>query len=433
MFWLIETEKDLEYLQHKPIQEAFVEIIPYHDHIHPVLNDVSLVYIRPFNDTKGYMLCIDHSETDSLNKTVIGAILQNIERVWVQDKKQALYYFPIKCLHDLSTLTPPYIQNTKAHNYFYSKYPNYEKTNKLVPVSKHYEKCEHIYNHVRSVIPKELPPYFDFYNNKVALAFFGIEKNGIKINKYELDKHYELNHEFYSIKDDCIYTSYNLATTTRRPSNSFNGINFAALNKDNGARRSFISSHGFLELDISAYHPHLVSRMVSFDFGHDDVHQVFAEIYGTSYQEAKEITFRQLYGGIQEDYRNIPFFIQVEKFVRENWETFNNSGQVTVPISGYIFEKDKLENMNPQKLFNYMLQNVESAVNTYILMDIHKLLRGKKTKIVLYTYDSFLFQMGENEDYLINDVLNVFNRFKFSVKMKKGLNYNDMEDFYVSL
>ena len=424
MFWLIETEKDLEYLQQKVIKEAFVEIIPYHDYIHPALNGLSLVYIRPFNDTKGYMLCIDHSETDSLNKTIIGAILQNIEHVWVQDKKQALYYFPIKCLHDLSTLTPPYIQNTKAHNYFYSKYPNYEKTNKLVPVSKHYEKCEHIYNHVRSVIPKELPPYFDFYNNKVALAFFGIEKNGIKINKYELDKHYELNHEFYSIKDDCIYTSYNLVTTTRRPSNSFNGINFAALNKDNGARRSFISSHGFLELDISAYHPHLVSRMVSFDFGHDDVHQVFAEIYGTSYQEAKEITFRQLYGGIQEDYRNIPFFIQVEKFVRENWETFNNSGQVTVPISEYIFEKDKLENMNPQKLFNYMLQNVESAVNAYILMDIHKLLRGKKTKIVLYTYDSFLFELGEGEEDIEIEINKIFKKYKLTTKTKKGYDYD---------
>jgi hypothetical protein len=342
----------------------------------------------------------------------------------VQDKKQALYYFPIKCLHDLSIISPPYIQNTKAHNYFYSKYPNYEKTNKLVPVSKHYEKCEHIYNHVRSVIPKELPPYFDFYNNKVALAFFGIEKNGIKINKYELDKHYELNYEFYSIKDDRIYTNYNLATTTRRPSNSFNGVNFAALNKDNGARRSFISSHGFLELDISAYHPHLVSRMVSFDFGHDDVHQVFAEIYGTSYQEAKEITFRQLYGGIQEDYRNIPFFIQVEKFVRENWETFNNSGQVTVPISGYIFEKDKLENMNPQKLFNYMLQNVESAVNTYILMDIHKLLRGKKTKIVLYTYDSFLFELGEGEEDIEIEINKVFKKYKLTTKTKKGYDYD---------
>ena len=43
MFWLIDTEKDLEYLQAKVIKEAFVEIIPYHDNIHPALNDVSLV------------------------------------------------------------------------------------------------------------------------------------------------------------------------------------------------------------------------------------------------------------------------------------------------------------------------------------------------------------------------------------------------------
>jgi hypothetical protein len=43
--------------------------------------------------------------------------------------------------------------------------------------------------------PKELPDWFDFYNSKVVLAFFGIEKNGLKINKYEFDKHYELNHE----------------------------------------------------------------------------------------------------------------------------------------------------------------------------------------------------------------------------------------------
>jgi hypothetical protein len=109
MFWLIETDKDLEVLQQKVIKEAFVEIIPYHDNVHPALNNVSLVYIRPFNDTKGYMLCVSHSETASLNKTLIDAILQKIERVWVQDKKQALYYFPLKCLCDLSQIIPPYI------------------------------------------------------------------------------------------------------------------------------------------------------------------------------------------------------------------------------------------------------------------------------------------------------------------------------------
>ena len=425
MFWLIETEKDLEYLQHRPIQEAFVEIIPHHDHIHPTLNNVSLVYIRPFNDTKGYMLCIDHSETTSLNKTVIGDILQNIERVWVQDKKQALYYFPLKCLCDLSQLIPPYIQEPpKVYNHFYSKYPNYKETNKLIPVTKHYEKCEHIYKHVRSVLPKELPSWFDFYNNKVVLAFFGIEKNGLKINKYEFDKHYELNQEFYSIQDDRIYTNYNLATTTRRPSNSFNGVNFAAINKDNGARRSYISSHGYIEFDISAYHPTIVGRLLAYDFGVSDVHQTFADLYQTSYQEAKEITFKQLYGGVFKEYEHLEFFQQVKQFVTINWEVFNNSGKVIVPISGYCFEKDKLENMNPQKLFNYMLQNIETAINTKILMDIHKLLRGKKTKIVLYTYDSFLFELGEDEEDIEIEINEIFKKYKLTTKTKKGYDYD---------
>ena len=425
MFWLIETDKDLEVLQQKVIKEAFVEIIPHHNHIHPALNKISLVYIRPFNDIKGYMLCLDHSETFSLNKTLVNAILQKIERVWVQDKKQALYYFPLKCLSDLSQIIPPYIQDPpKVYNHFYSKYPTYKETNKLIPVTKHYEKCEHIYDHVRSVLPKELPTWFDFYNNKVVLAFFGIEKNGLKIDKYEFDKHYELNQEFYSIQDDRIYTSYNLATTTRRPSNSFNGVNFAAINKEDGSRRSYISSHGFVEFDISAYHPSIVGRLLAYDFGVSDVHQAFADLYQTSYQEAKEITFKQLYGGVFKEYEHLEFFQKVKNFVALTWEEFNNSGKVIVPISGYCFEKSKLENMNPQKLFNYMLQNIESALNTKILMDIHKLLRGKKTQIVLYTYDSFLFDIANDEENIKEEINKVFEKYKLVTKIKEGYNYD---------
>ena len=47
--------------------------------------------------------------------------------------------------------------------------------------------------------------------------------------------------------------------------------------------------------------------------------------------------------------------------------------------------------MNPQKLLNYVLQNLETANNVLILWDIFKILRGKNTKLVLYVYDSFLF------------------------------------------
>jgi len=425
MFWLIETEEQLDYLKQKPIQEAFVEIIPYHDNVHPAINGLSLVYIRPFNDTKGYMLCVDHSEGFSLNKTVIDGILQDIERIWVRDKKSALYYFPIKSLLDLSILNPTYIQDPpQAHTYFYSKYPDYPNTNKLVPITKHYERCQHMYEHVRSVIPQELPPYFDFYNNKVVLAFFGIEKNGINIDKDTFDKHYEPNHEFYSVQDNRVFTSYNLSTTTRRPSNSFNGINFAALNKENGSRRSYISKYGFVEFDISAYHPHLAARLVAMDFHGQDVHQTFANLYGVTYKEAKELTFKQLYGGVFKEYAHLEFFQKVSKFIDDNWKEFNNSGQVIVPISGYCFEKDKLDNMNPQKLFNYMLQNVESAVNTYILMDIHRLLKGKQTKIVLYTYDSFLFELGEDEKDIEIEIQKIFEKYKLSVKTSYGNTYD---------
>ena len=426
-YWLIETEEQLDYLNHLPIKEAFVEIIPYHDNIHPALNDVSLLYIKPFDSTKGYMLGIDHSETFSLSKTLINDVLNKIEKIWVRDKKSSLYYFQTKAFHDLSILAPTYIPpSTQAHNYLYSHNPTYTKINRIIPISKHYEKCETIYNQIIKLIPNKLPPYYDFYNTKAILAFLLIEKNGININKNEFNKHFHPTQEFYSIDKSTIYSQYNLATTTHRPSNSFNSINFAALKKDDKSRESFTAD--FIEFDISAYHPHLVGWLVSYDFANQDIHQTFAELYNTDYKTSKEITFKQLYGGILKEYEHLEFFQKVKSFINNNWIKFNQEGEITVPYSGYIFEKNKLENMNPQKLFNYVLQNLESAVNVCILMDIHKLLRAKNTKIVLYTYDSFLFQMGEDEEYLVEQIRQIFSRWKLSVKLKKGINYHNMEN-----
>jgi hypothetical protein len=425
MFWLIENKEQLNYLMQRNISEAFVEIIPYHNNVHPALNDVSLVYLRPSNERKGYMICIDHSETLNVSKTDVNALLTQIECLWVRDKKNALYYFQIKSLRDINILTPPYIQDpTPTHNYFYHKYPDYKEVNKIVPVVKHYEYCENIYNKVKPHFTKELPAYFDFYNNYTTLAFFGIEKNGINIDETVFDQHFKPSNPLYSVGDSKVFTSYNLFTTTRRPSNSFNGVNFAALNKETGARKSFIPQNDeFLEFDISAYHPHLAARLVAFDFGGGDVHQAFADLYGTSYKEAKELTFKQLYGGVFKEYEHLEFFQQIKKFIDTNWDEFNNSGQIVVPGSNYVFKKSELDNMNPQKLFNYILQNLETATNVCILIEIHKLLKGKKTKLVLYTYDSFLFDYDASED-LKNDIENIFKKKKLQIKVKNGTSYD---------
>ena len=71
-----------------------------------------------------------------------------------------------------------------------------------------------------------------------------------------------------------------------------------------------------------------------------------------------------------------------------------------------------------------MLQNVESAMNTYILMDMHKLLKGRKTKIVLYTYDSFLFELGEGEESIENEIKQIFDKYKLQTKTSYGKTYD---------
>tara|TARA_R110000868_G_scaffold381884_1_gene648334 strand:- start:116 stop:562 length:447 start_codon:yes stop_codon:yes gene_type:complete len=147
-------------------------------------------------------------------------------------------------------------------------------------------------------------------------------------------------------------------------------------------------------------------------------------MYGVDYARAKELTFKQLYGGVFEEYKSLPFFQKIQTYVQEQWKLFNEQGFINAPISGYKFEKDKLENMNPQKLFNYILQNLETSTNIGILLKIHKILTGKNTKIVLYTYDSFLLDWDEDEEQELEQIKNIFKEMKLSIKINGGKNYD---------
>ena len=80
--------------------------------------------------------------------------------------------------------------------------------------------------------------------------------------------------------------------------------------------------------------------------------------------------------------------------------------------------------MNPQKLFNYILQNMETSLNIEILFRIFKLLKGRNTKLVLYTYDSFLFDVDKSEEFLLDNIKEVFYKLKLQIKEKNGINYD---------
>jgi hypothetical protein len=412
MYWLIEDPKHIDILANIKHEVAYVEVIPTSHNLHPVKNEVCAIYIRPRDDSKGYIIPINHSET--INSTIDDClkILNSIKNIYVRDKKEFLHYFALKHCYQYSPSPYTYIpQLTTAHTYIYNKYPSIQNLNAIVPIVKHYEVCEQNFTNFKG----ELNPFY----NKAALVFNQLERVGIKVDPQLFEQYFDQE------IDEYIYTQYNLNTLTTRPSNVFNHINFSTLNKDNGERSCFIPrNESFIELDISAYHPTLLASLCGYDFGSDDIHLSFSEMYGVDYAKAKEITFKQLYGGIWKEYETLDFFRQVKKYTDDLWETFNTNGYIKCPISDYKFIKNDLENMNPQKLLNYVLQNLETANNVLILYEIFKILRGKNTKLVLYVYDSFLFDYDKNEPEVMLKILGIFNKYKLQVKTKKGKNYN---------
>jgi len=420
MYYIIETLDQLKSFYSLGYKEAFIEVISSNDHIHPSQNTVSLLYIRPFLATKGFILGVDHSETLNEISQHLTAILKQFNNLYCRDKKEILHYFPIKHLYDTTPPPHPYIRpTTTTHELFYRNHGLNPDINKIIPVVKHYEVCEQMYKDLLPNIPQPQTKYTNFFNNKVSLVFNAIERNGIHINKTEFEKH------FHKIDSDFVYTQYNLKTTTTRPSNSFNGINYAALNKENGCRKSFIPRNDiFVELDISAYHPNLAARLIDYNFTADDIHAHFAALYKVDYAKAKEFTFKQLYGGVWETYKDIDFFKKIQVYIEEKWKQFENTGSIEVPISGYKIKKNNVGDMNPQKLFNYLLQGYETSQNILILWDILSILRGKNTKLVLYTYDSFTLDVDETELQVIEEIREIFKKYKLNTKEKTGYDYD---------
>ncbi len=417
MFWLVESDSQLKGFYESGYKEAFVEVIPYNNRIHPTKNEVCAIYLRPLLATKGFIIPISHGETLSIDLNNVKHVLNKYDKLYVRDKKEFLHYFPLKTLYDITLNSHTYIREyTQTHSYFYNKMGDKKDINKIIPIVKHYEYCEKLYNDLKNKINE---PVNDFNNTKTTVVFNALERSGIRISKKRFESH------FHPIDGEFTYTQYNFKTLTGRPSNKFRGVNYAALNKDNGSRESFIPRNDtFIEFDIGAYHPTLLSKLVGYNFGDQDVHMAFAEMYGVDYQKAKELTFKQLYGGVFDQYKDLEFFKKVQVYTDDLWDQFQSQGYIECPISKHRFKKDELENMKPQKLLNYLLQNLETSYNVCILWNILKLLKNRRTKLVLYTYDSFLFDFSKEDKEILTEIENIFKNNNLQVKINYGDTYN---------
>lgn len=429
MFYIIERSSQLP----TNFGDCFVRFIPKNNNFHPALTELSLIYIRPLDDKKGYIICLDHTESFSIDKTEITEwLLNNIGKLWVLDKKEAMHWvYPLHGkLFDINFIEFTDLTEALGNNcinYYYSKYASLSNINCLIPISKHYEESEAIFAKVDPIIKKypSLDATFQFNNFRTTNVFYEIEKQGIKADKNCFIEHYKekLHYPQYNLHKGKLYTQYNLYTTTSRPSNTFNNINFAALNKDNGERKCYKPENDmFIEIDFQGYHPRLIGEMVKYWFSNtENTYDALAEVLNVTPQEAKELTFKQLYGGVWSEYQNKPFFKEVAAYIDGMWDTYQYGGHIRT--KNKIFMLSQLEKITPQKLFNYVVQSKETSTNVELLELVLDYLKDKKTKIVLYTYDAFLFDYAKEDGEIFTTITQIL---QYPVSIKQGKSYHGL-------
>ena len=392
--------------------------------VHPCRQEISALYILDTHCWYRFIIPINHSEKAG-DITIFD--IENIMRdknIYVWDKKSFIHHTnKLNGLYDLQLIT--YYKGftySEPHLFqqYYHKWERFSNINTIIPLPRLFDEvnkwveqndiCETFYQYRESTLEKSYPQY-----EKVIETFADIEKSGI-----------------YHKDNGLQYTQYNLFTTTGRPSNRFGGINYAALNKSDDTRTHYTSRYegGKLFLyDYEAFHPTMISNYLKIErpegisphywlgqqyFGKD-------ELTDEELEESKKLTFYYLYGDMTE-VKDIEFFSKVNEFI----DTFEGKDHMITPI---LKRTIPTEGMNKTKMFNYFLQNLESEINFMKLRELNQYLREYKSKMVLYTYDSFLIDYSPHDPKsVLTDIKSILEKNQLKVSVKYGNDYKNMKD-----
>lgn len=410
-------------------KEVVVVVIHEDEYLHPAFNSIIGYYIKTFEGNE-YTLLQSHPESNISVDPL--PILDKASKIYIIHKHAFLYNridLTTKVVDGvlqtyLKTGQVPELEQFKAADFYSRRVP--VKTNLFVDPVK-------IQQHARLLASKILQTSNiceDFYTNGFLKVFHTIESNGLKVDQVRFKEHFP----DYPLVGDIAYTKYNFYTATGRPSNRFGGVNFAALNKEDDTRASFISrySDGILvELDFQSYHPRILADLVGYQIdSSENIYEHLAKHYfdtdkptPTQISESKELTFRQMYGGISSKYQNIEYFSRIQNFMDMVWDYYKQNGSIQSKIS----KRDitNVEDVSPTKLLNYLIQLHETEQNVVFLYALFNKL-NPEIKPVLYTYDSVLFDLPGNLLTELETVLKTIIPAEFPYRLKRGINYKDL-------
>jgi hypothetical protein len=420
---VVESNKEKEEFLQRWNNEPSIVIPIWSDlEKHPMNNELSFLFVRV--GKTDFILIYNHIDGKSQHLD----LSTSTQPKWLWNKKGLLQMdTKIQNIFDISNYTffnenrmldfKPEEQPFISH---YLRMGIRENLGKIAPLMKWGEYLKSFVDNVSSTIPPpDLSPK-SWIDDTMIPLLSDIERLGIEVDREKfLDR---FPHSNKHLKGNRIYTEYNPYTITSRPSNRHGGINFGALNKKDGTREVFVPkpNHIYLQFDFDAYHPRIIGKMVHYPLPETSVHQWLADQYGCGYDEGKGITFQILYGGVPDEFTEIPYYNKVKVFIDELWDKVQQKGYLStlnrnIPLSS-------IEDPNPQKVFNYLLQATESELN----IEVMKRLADKGLKLpILYTYDSFLFEYGVDEDTSrAKEIKETLESLGFPVKADWGSDYS---------
>jgi len=438
MFYIVESQDQIDRLKGYASQGAYVEVISSNDNYHPILTYTAAVYIRPLECFEGFIIPINHTEGLNVDKNCVYDMLKQFDTLYTYDKKQLLYHFVLPEVLDLSLLNTMTNYDRKdlaktntTYNWYYNRMSEYAELNTIIPITKLYEKCEENFKHLYPILQYAIPNGFDFYNKTATSVFYLIERSGLRVTYQAFVDLFKPNNPVYNIEDNIAYTSYNLNNITSRPTNAFNSINFAAIPKAPEFRKAIIPQNDyFVEFDFDGYHLRLLCEQIGYELTDESAHIQLARLYfgkdeitEEEYAKAKQTNFHAIYGKIPPEFAFLEIFEKIQNYINGLWKQFNEHGYVQDPISGKRFTQ-QLPEMHPQKLMNYMMQSLETSRNIVILKDVLRYLQDKKTKVALYTYDAIVFDFDKRDGkHVLEDLQNILNQGgKYPVKFKYSTN-----------
>jgi DNA polymerase I-like protein with 3'-5' exonuclease and polymerase domains len=446
---MIETEQDLQsFLCDNALGDLIVHAIPADDEKHPCESKACVIFFKNIVTSKTYYFSFCHP--DSVPSVSPAKFLEVVNalngHIWALDKKSLDQLVTVPNVLDgnlASYLTDNTTidfseYDTVAHFMVRKQAVGHRQINQAIPLFKLKESFDEMADDLIAIVRNfNADKPYTYFNFLIIDTLRQIEQQGIFVDKEKFKHHYDTD------CDGMVHSQYNVYTSTGRPSNRYGGINYAALNQSDGSRSCFRSRFGndgrIVVIDYTAFHPRIICSLTKYPISVDiDIYDYLAKLYfqkketdETDISNSKQLTFRQLYGGVEEKYSHIKYLANLKTFINEQWAFFEKNGYVETPLFKRRITTHHIQDPNPSKIFNYILQAVEGEIAIPKIRQVLEYLEKnkKKSKGILYTYDAMLYDFHRADGFeTLADIREIMSGGgAFPMKTYIGETYQDVK------